>query len=285
MDWIKALGRAIDYIEENITEELNVSDIATKVHISAFYFQKGFSMLCGYTVGEYIRMRRLSLAGSELLSSNIRVIDLAFKYGYDSPDAFTKAFIRFHGSTPTEVRKNGAAVKSFAPLRIKYSLDGGTVMEYRIEDKQAFKVMGISRMFSYESANSDIPAFWDEEHVRAKEKKVLGMYGICYDEEMAGNQFKYMIADDLNEEAARKNGLEIYEIPAHKWAIFPCRGAMPVPLQELNKRIFSEWLPQNKYEIAAGYNIEYYSDPANYENGMQDSEYYTEIWIPVREKQ
>lgn len=285
MDWIKALGRAIDYIEENITEELNASDIATKVHISAFYFQKGFSMLCGYTVGEYIRMRRLSLAGSELLSSNIRVIDLAFKYGYDSPDSFTKAFIRFHGSTPTEVRKNGAAVKSFAPLRIKYSLDGGTVMEYRIEEKQAFKVMGISRMFSYESANSDIPAFWDEEHVRAKEKKVLGMYGICYDEEMAGNQFKYMIADDLKEEAARKNGLEIYEIPAHKWAIFPCRGAMPVPLQELNKRIFSEWLPQNKYEIAAGYNIEHYSDPANYENGMQDSEYYTELWIPVREKQ
>lgn len=158
-------------------------------------------------------------------------------------------------------------------------------MEYRIEEKKPFKVMGISEMFSYESANTDIPAFWDKNIVRAAERKVLGMYGICYDEEMAGNQFRYMIADDLNEGEARKNGLEIYEIPAHKWAIFPCRGAMPVPLQELNRRIFSEWLPQNKYEIAEGYNIEYYSDPSNYKNGMQDSEYYTEIWIPVREKQ
>lgn len=285
MDWIEALSSAINYIEENITEELNTADIANKVNISAFYFQKGFSMLCGYTVGEYIRRRRLSLAGSELLSSDIKIIELAFKYGYDSPDSFTKAFIRFHGSTPTEVRKNGASVKSFAPLHIKFSLDGGTVMEYKIEEKKPFKVMGISEMFSYESANTDIPAFWDKNIVRAAERKVLGMYGICYDEEMAGNQFRYMIADDLNEGEARKNGLEIYEIPAHKWAIFPCRGAMPVPLQELNRRIFSEWLPQNKYEIAEGYNIEYYSDPSNYKNGMQDSEYYTEIWIPVREKQ
>ncbi len=285
MDWIEALSSSIDYIEKNITEELNISDIANHVNISAFYFQKGFSMLCGYTVGEYIRMRRLSLAGSELLSSNIKIIDLALKYGYDSPDSFTKAFIRFHGSTPTEVRKNGAHVKSFAPLRIKFSLDGGTVMEYRIEEKQAFKVMGISGMFSYESANTDIPAFWDENYIRAKEKKVLGMYGVCFDEKMAGNQFKYMIADDLNEETAKKYGLEIYEIPAHKWAVFPCKGKMPMPLQELNRRIFSEWLPQNKYEIAEGYNIEYYSNSADYKNGMQDSEYYAEIWIPVKEKQ
>lgn len=285
MEWIEAIGNAIDYIEENIMEELSVSDIANYVNISGFYFQKGFSMLCGYTVGEYIRRRRLSLAGSELLSSDIKIIDLALKYGYDSPDSFTKAFVRFHGSTPTEVRKSGMAVKSFAPLRIKILLDGGTVMEYRIEEKKAFKVMGVSGMFSYESANTEIPAFWDEQHVKATEKKVLGMYGICYDEEMAGNKFKYMIADDLDEEAAAEKGLEICEIPAHKWAIFPCRGAMPMPLQEINRRIFSEWLPQNQYEIAEGFNIEYYSNPADFKNGMQDSEYYAEIWMPVKEKQ
>lgn len=284
MDWIEALSHAISYIEGNITEELNIKDIADRVNISGFYFQKGFSMLCGYTVGEYIRMRRLSLAGSELISSDIKVIDLAIKYGYDSPDSFTKAFTRFHGSTPTEVRKNNAAVKAFAPLQIKFSLEGGTVMEYRIEEKQAFQVMGISGMFAYESANTDVPAFWDEKIVKAAERKVLGMYGICYDEEMAGSQFKYMIADDLEEERAGKNGLEIREIPAHKWAIFPCRGPMPLPLQEINRRIFSEWLPNHQYEIAEGYNIEYYSNPANYKNGMQDSDYYAEIWMPIKEK-
>lgn len=147
MDWIKTIEDAIAYIERNITEDLTVSRVAAEVNISAFYFQKGFSMLCGYTVGEYIRMRRLSLAGNEILSSDIKVIDLAIKYGYDSPDSFTKAFTRFHGSTPTDVRRNGALLKSFAPLHIRLTLDGGIVMEYKIVEKPAFKVMGVSRMF------------------------------------------------------------------------------------------------------------------------------------------
>ncbi len=185
MDWVKTIERAIAYIENNITEELTIGRIASEVNVSAFYFQKGFSMLCGYTVGEYIRMRRLSLAGSELLSSDARIIDLAVKYGYDSPDSFTKAFARFHGSTPTDIRKNGAALNSFAPLHIRLSLEGGTVMNYRIEKKPAFKVMGVSKTFSYESANTDIPAYWDEVHVRAEEKAVTGMYGIRFDTEMA----------------------------------------------------------------------------------------------------
>lgn len=284
MEWIQTIENAINYIEENITENLTVGRIAKELNISAFYFQKGFSMLCGYTVGEYIRMRRMSLAGSEILSSDSRVIDLALKYGYDSPDSFTKAFTRFHGSTPTDVRKNGALLKAFAPLHIKLTLNGGVVMEYRIEKKPAFKVMGVSKMFSYESANVEIPKYWDEVYVQKKEKLVMGMYGVCFDEAMAGEQFRYMIADDYNREDAVKRGLEEYEIPAHTWAVFPCRGPMPLPLQEVNERIFSEWLPQGRYEIAEGYNIEYYSDPEDFKEGTQDSEYYAEVWIPVKEK-
>lgn len=284
VDWAGTIERALVYMEDHITEELTVGRIAGEVNISAFYFQKGFAMLCGYTIGEYIRMRRLSLAGSELLASDSKVIDVALKYGYDSPDSFTKAFTRFHGSTPTDVRRGGASVKSFAPLHINLSLDGGTVMEYRIENKPALKVMGVSRMFSYESANSDIPKYWNEVYVCSEEKPVTGTYGICFDEEMSGNQFRYMIADDWNEAEAAGKELEVYEIPAHKWAIFPCRGAMPLPLQEVNRRIFAEWLPANRYEIAEGYNIEYYSNPADFEGGTQDPEYYAEVWIPVKEK-
>lgn len=285
MDWIKAVEGAIEYIEENITEDLTIAGIASQVNLSAFYFQKGFAMLCGYTVGEYIRMRRLSLAGSELLSPDVKVIDLAVKYGYDSSDSFTKAFTRFHGSTPTDVRKNRAALKSFARLHIKLSLEGGSVMEYRIEEKAAFKVMGISRVFSYESANTDIPEYWDEVYVGAAHKIVMGMYGICFDAEMSGNQFRYMIADDLQEEAAAEGNLEAYEIPAHTWAVFPCRGPMPLALQEVNRRIFSEWLPASRYELSEGYNIEYYSNAADYKEGTSDPEYYAEVWIPVREKE
>ena len=175
MDWIKIIENALRYIEENLSGELTVGRIAEKVNISPFYFQKGFSMLCGYSVGEYIRMRRLSVAGSELVTSDNKVIDLALKYGYDSPDSFTKAFTRFHGSTPTDVRRKGALLKSFAPLHIKIILDGGNTMEYRVEEKPAFRVMGVSKMFSYETANADIPQYWDEIHVQAAVKPVEGM--------------------------------------------------------------------------------------------------------------
>ncbi len=284
MNWAKIIEDAIEYIEENITDDLTVGMIARKVNTSAFYFQKGFSMLCGYTVGEYVRMRRLSIAGEELISSDIKVIDLAVKYGYDSPDSFTKAFTRFHGSTPTDVRQGGAMLKSFAPLHIKLILDGGSKMEYRIEEKTAFKIMGISMDFSYENANTEISKFWDKLFIQKAERPVMGMYGICFDEEMVGNQFHYMIADDLDNEQAEKKHLDVHEIKAHTWAVFPCRGAMPLPLQEVNRRIFSEWLPASSYEIAEGYNIEFYSNPADFKMGMQDPEYYTEVWIPVKEK-
>ena len=108
MEWVERICEAIDYIEENILEELTIAEIAKQVGISPFYFQKGFSMLCGITVGEYIRKRRLSLAGQDLMSTDQKIIDLAMQYGYESPDSFTKAFLRFHGVTPLAVRKEGA---------------------------------------------------------------------------------------------------------------------------------------------------------------------------------
>ncbi|MCM1460590.1 MAG: GyrI-like domain-containing protein [Bacteroides sp.] len=129
-----------------------------------------------------------------------------------------------------------------------------------------------------------MPKYWDAVVLQAKERPVMGMYGVCFDEEMAGNQFRYMVADDFIAGQAEEKGLEVYDIPAHTWAVFPCRGAMPLPLQEVNRKIFSEWLPASSYEIAEGYNIEYYSNPADYKNGMQDPEYYSEVWIPVKKK-
>ena len=123
MEWIESIKEAISYIEDNILEDLSVKTIAEKVNISLFYFQKVFGMLCGYTLGEYIKKRRLALAGSEVLSTNEKIIDIAMNYGYDSPDSFTKAFTRFHGVTPTAVRKDGAVIKSFVALKIKFSLE------------------------------------------------------------------------------------------------------------------------------------------------------------------
>ena len=281
MNWTKIIEDAIRFIEENITEDLTVGRIAREVNTSAFYFQKGFSMLCGYTVGEYVRMRRLSLAGEELTSSDTKVIDLAIKYGYDSADSFTKAFTRFHGNTPTDVRQNGASIKSFAPLHIKLTLDGGKTMEYRIEKKPAFKVMGVSKIIDYGDGYSTIPKFWDEVFANPV-NKIMGVYGVCLDDEIKGDQFRYMIADDYDEDTAKAEGYEVKEIPAHTWAVFPCKGAMPQALQSVNTQVFNEWLPASSYEIAAGFNIEFYTDEKKYPKGAQDPEYYSEIWVPVK---
>jgi len=130
MNWIESMSEAIKYIENNLENDLKIEDVAAKAFISPFYFQRAFSLLCGFTVGEYIRNRRLASAGNELLTTDEKIITIAMKYGYDSPDSFTKAFTRFHGSTPTAVRNNGKTIKTFAPLKLKFLLEGGYILNY-----------------------------------------------------------------------------------------------------------------------------------------------------------
>lgn len=266
-------------------EDLSVKDVADQVNISPFYFQKGFGMLCGYSLCEYIKNRRLSLAGSEVSSTNNKIIDMALKYGYDSPDSFTKAFTRFHGATPSQVRKDGKMVKSFVALRIKFSLEGGYIMDYKIVEKEAFKVVGISKTFKYDNAFQEVPKFWAEYTQGKISKEICGMYGINIDKTMGGNEFDYIIADDFSEDKAKVEGVSVTTIPKYTWAVFPCHGECTKSIQETNTKIFSEWLPNCKeYEIAAGMNIEMYSDPSQYKNGLMDKDYYSEIWIPVKNK-
>ena len=207
------------------------------------------------------------------------------KYGYDSPDSFTKAFTRFHGVTPSAVRKEGAMIKSFVALRIKFSLEGGYVMDYKIVEKDEFKVIGASKKFKYESAFMEVPSFWNEHISQGKLKDICGMYGINIDEEMGGNEFEYLIAEDYSKEKDGIEGYKVKTIPKFTWAVFPCYGPSPQAIQETNKKIFSEWLPnEREYTISAGYNIEMYSDPSGYEKGILDENYYSEIWIPVKKK-
>ncbi|MCR3757466.1 AraC family transcriptional regulator [Clostridium felsineum] len=285
MEWIEGIGEAINYIEDNITEEIPIKDIAKKVLMSPFYFQKGFAMLCGFTVGEYIRQRRLTLAGREIVSTDKKIIDIALKYGYSSPDSFTKAFTRFHGVTPNAVRKDGAMIKSFAPLKIKFSLEGGYIMDYKIVEKDSFTIIGVSKVFKYDNATKEIPQFWKEHYETGKGKVVCGMYGVNIDESMGLDEFEYLIADNYNPTIDIPKGFVTKIIPKYTWAVFASKGPMPKFLQDVSKKIFSEWLPNCKdYEIAAGYNIEMYTDPANYPKGSEDESYYSEMWIPVKKK-
>ncbi len=158
-------------------------------------------------------------------------------------------------------------------------------MDYKIVEKEAFKVMGISKKFKYEDAFAEIPKFWQEHFQNGGGEKVCGMYGVNLDEKMGMSEFEYIIADDYSEEKGVPASCVTREFPALTWAVFPCKGAMPDSMQSVNKKIFSEWLPNCRdYEIAFGCNIEMYDDPCKFSKGTQDENYYSEIWIPVKKK-
>ena len=275
MGWMELIAEAIQYIEGHITEELSAERIAAQVHLSPFYFHKGFSMLCGFTLGEYIRNRRLTLAAQELSSGKARVLDVALKYGYDSPDSFPRAFTRFHGVSPSAAREKGSQLRSFAPLKIKLTLEGGTMLEYRITEKAQFTVMGLTRQFNMDTSYQEIPRFWSE-HMKSEQGAVVcGMYGIC----LGGNGklFNYMIADNYLPWNEVPPHCETRVIPAGTWAVFPCRGPLPQTLQDVNTQIWSEWLPACKaYRLAGNYHIEMYGPPAE-----QPEDTYSEIWMPI----
>ena len=185
VDWISGVQNALRYIEDNITEELDHNEIAKQACVSSFHFQRVFTILCGLPLGEYIRSRRLSLAGTELSAGSTKVVDAAIKYGYESPDSFTKAFTRFHGISPTSAKSMGASLKSYAPLQIKLTLKGGNTMEYKIIEKEAFKVIGALREFHTDTSYQEIPMFWCEHFESGNGKHICGMFGICYDEDRA----------------------------------------------------------------------------------------------------
>lgn len=274
--WTEGIQSAVQYIEDNLTEELRIEDIAARAYVSAFHFQRIFSVLCGFTVGEYIRNRRLTLAAQELSLSDARVIDIAVKYGYDSQDSFSRAFSRFHGISPTAAKERGARLRSFAPLKIKLTLEGGNMIEYRIVEKDAFTIMGRSRRFCADTSYEEIPKFWQEHFSTGGGDIIKGMFGACLDGD--GKDFEYLIADCYMPWNEVPEGCMTRVIPAGTWAVFPCRGPHPKALQDVNTAIWSEWLPScREYRLAGNYNLEVYLAPPD----PDPEATYSEIWVPV----
>ncbi len=273
----EGLCNAIEYIESHLTEDLQIEDIAEKAYVSAFHFQRIFSVLCGFTVGEYIRSRRLACAAEELSADGSRVIDIALKYGYDSPDSFARAFTKFHGISPSAAKEKGTGLKSFAPLKIKLTLEGGTMTEYRIEEKSAFTVMGKSRSFNSDTSYQEIPKYWDEHYSNGGGEIICGLFGVCIDSD--SKNFDYLIADMYNPLKAIPEGCITKEIPAGTWAVFPCKGPTVTALQRVNTKIWSEWLPNcREYALAGNCNLEVYCTPP--QDNPEDN--YCEIWVPVK---
>lgn len=298
MDWVSSLRGAIEYMEKHMLEPLSPADIARAVYVSPFYLQKGFQIVTGYSLGEYIRDRRLYLAALDLLSGEEKVIDVALRYGYQTPESFSKAFSRFHGFPPSQIKKRWRDIQPFRPLKIKLSIQGGKDVDYFIEKMDAFQVIGFSRKIPMDKGYELCPRFWDELHreylgplqrgrqpqtdaERAVKECCVGLFGVCIEEEEDPGAFTYMAAGHYDGRPVPE-GMEVREIPAAAWAKFRAQGPLPGSLQTLNAQIFQEWLPGNRqYELAFSTNIELYPEP----NTENNSEYECYIWLPVKERE
>ena len=296
MERLSPIRAAIDYMETHITDDISAQDVAGQVFLSPFFLQRGFSLMTGYGIGEYLRNRRLYQAALDLRKTEEKVIDIALRYGYETPESFTKAFTRFHDATPTQVR-DGAAVNVFLPLTIKLSIQGGHQMEVKITPMFPFKVIGFQKVFDNETAYAEIPKFWDEicekyaysvytgnapanPYEQALMDNCIGEYGVCIDD-IGGGKFRYLVAGKYTGGDVPE-GMVVYEFPRCDWAVFDCIGPIPEALQTVNTRIFSEWLPGNPdYELCGNASVEWY-DCVNGEKS--DPDYHSAIWVPVRKK-
>ena len=296
MEWLTCIRTAIGYMDAHLTDDVALEDVARAVHLSPFFLQRGFSLMTGVGVGEYLRNRRLYEAALDLQRTGEKVIDIALRYGYETPESFSKAFARFHGATPTQVRE-GAAIRTFRPLTIQISIQGGSMMDYKITPMFPFKLIGFQREFDYETAYAEIPKYWDEVCERYAQNvyagnppanpweqalvdNCIGEYGVCIDD-LGGGRFRYLIAGKYTG-GPGPEGMALYEFPRGEWAVFDCVGPIPEALQSLNTRIFREWLPGNPdYELCGNATIEWY-DCLHGEK--TDPDYRSAIWVPVQRK-
>lgn len=301
MNWINGLQKALDYIEDNITEELDYEEIARISYSSSYHFQRVFNILCDCTLGEYIRNRRLTLAGTELAADKIKVIDAAVKYGYSSPDSFTKAFTKFHGITPSAAREPNASLRSFARLSIRLSLEGGNTMNYRIEEKKAMTLTGYKRHFT------GTPAKREEQEADFYVTTRVNQYilkGLSHDCDTGYNVmmnfgddgYDFYIASLLDEWSTNHLDLELgaedakrfEKIYVPKCLYLICeteRTRYPVTLYEdLRRRAVSEWLPSSGYQLADAPELSIFHWFHEHGNDAVNNSRYIELWLPIEKK-
>ncbi len=281
MEWIDRLNSAIRYMEEHLTDEINYEQLGQIACCSSWHFQRMFSYMAGIPLSEYIRRRKMSLAAVDLQSSDDRVIDVAERYGYHSPTAFNRAFQSIHGIAPSAVRQKGVSVHSFPPITFKITVKGAEEMNYRIETKEAFRIVGVSVPLEKEIEKNFavIPSKWQEVSLNGTlqtlaqmiNQEPMGVLGVstCGEEK----PWRYYIAVSTSLEAG---SFEEYTVPAATWAIFPGEGTNQ-SIQELERRIVTEWLPTSGYEYGSAPDIEVYQSP-----DPQNARY--EVWIPVVKK-
>lgn len=288
MNTLARLNEGLIYIEENLTETLNMKEVARIACCSEYHFTRMFSFLSGITLSEYIRRRRLTLAAMELSSHDSKVIDVALKYGYNSPDSFARAFQSMHGVTPSEARDHGPSLKAFPRMTFQLTIQGGSEMNYRIEERQAFRIVGISKRVPivFNGVNPDIAAMYQQltpeliETIKGLSNvQPLGLISASahFSEERMEEkgELDHYIGAATTQLAPE--GLACLEVPASTWAVFTAVGAFPSALQDVWGRIYAEWFPSSDYELSEGPEILW-----NEHKDVTLPQYRSEIWIPIR---
>lgn len=282
MEWIDRMNHAINYIEENMTGEIDLNEISKITLCSPYHFQRMFAYMADVPLSEYIRRRKMSRAAVDLQDEKNKVIDISLKYGYNSPTAFNRAFQRIHGIAPSEVRESGISLKAYPPISFQITIKGDCAMDYRIEKKEAFRIVGVSASLEkdIEKNFNIVPAMWGQAFQSGTIEKlatmmngeVKGLLGVssCNKD----SDWKYYIAVASTQSV--ENEFEEFIVPEANWAIFTGKGSN-ISIQELEKRIVTEWLPTSGYEYGNAPDIEVYISP-----DPEDALY--EVWIPVVKK-
>ncbi|AKA69285.1 AraC family transcriptional regulator [Clostridium scatologenes] len=290
MDSIKRMNNALNYIEENLDNEIDFKEVARLALCSEYHFQRMFSFLAGISLSEYIRRRRLTLAAFELNNSSIKIIDVAIKYGYKSPDSFTRAFQNLHGITPSEARVNGQPLKAYPRMTFQLSIKGGNEMNYRIEEKEAFSIVGIKRRVPiiFNGVNPDIADMWqslDHEMIRELKElsnvEPLGIISASVNFSEGRMEEKGELDHYIGVATTKgcSNNFARLEGSALTWAVFEAVGPFPNTLQDVWGRIYSEWFPSSNYQISEGPEILW-----NENKDITSPNFKSEIWIPVIKK-
>ncbi len=276
MDWIRTINNSIAYMEDHLTESVTLEDVAAAVNLSVFHFHRAFSMLTEMSPTEYLRKRRLSQAGADLVNGDEKVIDIALRYGYETPESFTKAFTRFHGVSPMQAKK-GSPIQFMSRYTVRIQIEGGQIMEYKIEKWEAMDLLVHAKTFHAETSETEIPKFWGEYFENESYRKVPSYLGVCEQNKTGGDEFRYGIGCKASDVDGVPEGFEILHIPEYTWVVFKCVGPSPDAIQEMWERIYKEWLPVSEYELIPDYDIENYlpGDPSS-------KDYVSEICMPVR---
>ncbi len=280
MQWIENLNKAVQYLENHLTGEIDYHQAAKIAGCSVYHFGRMFGYLANMPLGEYIRRRRMSLAASDLRSGQEKIVDIALKYGYASPTAFNRAFQSVHGIAPSAARKEDASLKAFGPIHFQVTVAGMQELEYRIQKLEAFRIVGVGRPLAMELEQNFamVPQLWQQAamdgtiaSLAAKmDSQPMGLLGVsaCNDDE----SWRYYIAVSTSQPVQAP--LEEYTVPAFTWAVFDGEGVCPQAIQELERQIVTQWLPTSGYEYDNGPDLEVYLNP-----DPQNAKF--QVWIPV----